>query len=111
MRRSPHSRFRKVVALLVALAIADPGVPWAQTLPSPGTRVRIRRLPWENRPLIGVLESWRPDTAVVLSDSAGARVLVPVERVVRFEKSAGKGPATGAGAQNGAVLGGVLGVG
>ncbi|HET9326757.1 MAG TPA: hypothetical protein VFQ05_08295, partial [Candidatus Eisenbacteria bacterium] len=82
----------------------------AQELPDPGARVRVHSTPRERKPVLGVLEAWKPDTLVVLSDSAATRLSIPMAHIVRFETSAGKGPATREGAQTGAILGALAGL-
>lgn len=105
-RQLPAAALFMVAGLALA---AGPSV--AQELLQPGTRVRIHRTPGEGQPVLGVLEAWKPDTLVVLSDSADTRVSVPVGQIIRFESSAGRGPAVKEGAQTGAIFGALAGLG
>jgi len=105
-----HRRLRKSLSMFLAAALLAPSFAAAQELPAPGTRVRVHRTPKENQPVLGAIQAWRPDTVLVLSDSAHARVAIPVANIVQFETSAGSGPATAKDAQTGAIIGALAGL-
>jgi hypothetical protein len=78
-----------------------------QTLPDPGTRVRISApgLPPPGPRVIGTLQAWRPDTIVVTRDSSGDTLYVAMGAVRRLDVSEGVRSNADIGATTGLVFG------